>query len=197
MREIGRSVEKKDIFTKEIEDELIEDKIDVAIHSMKDLTVDLPPGITIAAVPKRANPYDVLISREKRKLMHLPAGSRIGTSSPRRRSQLLAARGDLEVVDIGGNVETRLRKLTSGAYDAIVLAAAGLERLHLEHEATEVLPTNLMLPAIGQGALAIESRTSDDEIIELFTKIDHSITRLRSKLKERLPRNLGETVEHL
>jgi hydroxymethylbilane synthase len=191
MREIGRSVEKKDIFTKEIEDELIEDKIDVAIHSMKDLIVDLPPGITIAAVPKRANPYDVLISREKRKLMHLPAGSRIGTSSPRRRSQLLAARGDLEVVDIGGNVETRLRKLTSGAYDAIVLAAAGLERLHLEHEATEVLPTNLMLPAIGQGALAIESRTSDDEIIELFTKIDHSITRREIEAERAFAKKLG------
>jgi len=187
----GRSVEKKDMFTKEIEEALIENKIDIAIHSMKDLTVDFSPGITIAAVPKRANPHDVLISREKRRFMQLPAGSRIGTSSPRRRSQLLAARGDLEFVVIRGNVETRLRKLTSGAYDAIILAAAGLERLHLEHETTEILPTNLMLPAIGQGALAIQSRNSDEEIIKLFTKIDHSITRREIEAERAFGKKLG------
>ena len=191
MHNIGTSVERKDVFTKEIEEALIEDKIDVAIHSMKDLTVDLPPGIAIAAVPKRANPHDVLISREKMRLMQLPAGSRIGTSSPRRRSQLLAARGDLEMIDIHGNVETRLRKLTNGTCDAIILAAAGLERLHLEHETAEVLPTNLMLPAIGQGALAIQSRNSDQEIIELFTKIDHSITRREIEAERAFAKKLG------
>jgi hydroxymethylbilane synthase len=191
MREIGTYVEGKDVFTKEIEEALIEDRIDIAIHSMKDLTVDLPPGITIGAVPKRANPHDVLISREKRGFMQLPPGSRIGTSSPRRRSQLLAARGDLEFVDIRGNVETRLKKLTSGVYDAIILAAAGLERLHLEHEATEVLPTNLMLPAIGQGAIAIQSRNSDEEIIELLAKIDHSVTRHEIEAERAFARKLG------
>lgn len=191
MHEIGTAVEGKDIFTKEIEAALIEDKVDVAIHSMKDLTVDLPPGITIAAVPKRANPHDVLISREKRRFIQLPAGSRIGTSSPRRRSQLLAARGDLELVDIRGNVESRLRKLTSGAYDAIILAGAGLERLHLEHEATEVLPTDLMLPAIGQGALAIQCRDSDKEIIELLIKIDHSVTRREIEAERAFAKKLG------
>jgi len=191
MHNIGTSVERKDVFTKEIEEALIEDKIDVAIHSMKDLTVDLPPGIAIAAVPKRANPHDVLISREKMRLMQLPAGSRIGTSSPRRRSQLLAARGDLEMIDIHGNVETRLRKLTNGTCDAIILAAAGLERLRLEHEATEVLPTNLMLPAIGQGALAIQSKNSDKEIIELFTKIDHLVTRREIEAERAFAKKLG------
>jgi hydroxymethylbilane synthase len=191
MHEIGISGGGKNIFTREIEDALVEDRIDIAIHSMKDLAVNLPAHITIAAVPKRANPHDVLISREKRGFMQLPAGSRIGTSSPRRRSQLLAARGDLEFIDMRGNVETRLRKLTSGVYDAIVLAAAGLERLHLEHEATELLPTNLILPAIGQGALAIQSRNSDEEIIELLTKIDHPITRREIEAERAFARKLG------
>jgi len=191
MHETGTSVEGKDVFTKEIEEALIEDDVDIAIHSMKDLAVDLPPGIIIAAIPKRANPHDVLISRGKKRFKQLPGGSRIGTSGPRRRSQLLAARGDLEMVDIQGNIETRLRKLTTGAYDAIVLAAAGLERLHLEPKHTEVLPTNLMLPAIGQGALAIQSRTSDDEIIDLITKIDHPITRREIEAERAFSKRLG------
>ena len=191
MHEINTSAEGKDVFTKEIEEALIEDEVDIAIHSMKDLAVDLPPGIIIAAIPKRANPHDVLVSREKRRFMQLPGGSRIGTSSPRRRSQLLAARGDLEMVDIRGNIETRLRKLASGAYDAIILAAAGLDRLRLELKGTEVLPTNLMLPAIGQGAIAIQSRTSDDEIINLITKIDHSITRREIEAERAFSKRLG------
>ena len=191
MHQLGTSFEGKDVFTKEIEEALIEDEVDIAIHSMKDLSVDLPPGIVIAAIPKRANPHDVLISREKRRFMQLPEASRIGTSSPRRRSQLLAARGDLEMVDIRGNIETRLRKLTSGVYDAIILAAAGLERLHLEPKCTEVLPTSLMLPAIGQGALAIQCRTSDGEIIDLIAKIDHSITRREIEAERAFSKRLG------
>ena len=191
MHEIDTFAEGKDVFTKEIEEALIEDEVDIAIHSMKDLAVELPPGIIIAAIPKRANPHDVLVSREKRRFMQLPGGSRIGTSSPRRRSQLLAARGDLEMVDIRGNIETRLRKLASGAYDAIILAAAGLDRLHLELKDTEVLPTNLMLPAIGQGAIAIQSRTSDDEIINLIAKIDHSITRREIEAERAFSKRLG------
>jgi len=184
-------VEGKNLFTKEIEEALIEERIDIAVHSMKDLSVDLPPGITIAAIPKRANPHDVLISREKKKFMELPGGARIGTSSPRRRSQLLAARGDFELIDIRGNVETRLRKLASGEYDAIVLAAAGLERLRLKHETTEILPTRLMLPAIGQGALAIQSRNSDEEIISLFSKIDHPVTRREIEAERAFAKKLG------
>ena len=118
MHELDTSVEGKGIFTKELEEALIEGRVDIVIHSMKDVTVDSSTGITIAAVPKRADPHDVLISRKKKRLAQLPPRSRIGTSSPRRKSQLLAARGDLEVVDIHGNVETRLKKLASGAYDA-------------------------------------------------------------------------------
>jgi len=183
--------EGKGIFTKEIEKALIEEEVDVAIHSMKDLTVELPPGITIAAIPKRADPHDVLISNGKRIFMQLPAGSRIGTSSPRRRSQLLAARGDLRVVDIRGNIETRLRKLTSGAYDAVILAAAGLERLHLESKRAEVLPISLMLPAIGQGALAIQARTSDQDVVDLVNKIDHPTTRREIEAERAFSKSLG------
>jgi len=183
--------EGKGVYTKEIEEALIEEEIDLAIHSMKDLTVDLPPGIVIAAIPKRADPHDVLISRGERRFMQLPAGSRIGTSSPRRRSQLLASRGDLKVIDIHGNIETRLRKLTSGAYDAIVLAAAGLERLHLESKSTEVLPINLMLPAIGQGALAIQARTSDTDIIDFVNKIDHPLARREVEAERAFSKSLG------
>jgi len=183
--------EGKGVFTKEIEEALIEEEVDIAIHSMKDLTVDLPTGIIIAAIPKRADPHDVLISHRKRKFMQLPAESRIGTSSPRRRSQLLAARGDLKVVDIGGNIETRLRKLASGAYDAIILAAAGLDRLHLESKRTEVLPMSIMLPAIGQGALAIQARTSDKDTIDLAHKIDHPVTRREIEAERAFSKSLG------
>jgi hydroxymethylbilane synthase len=191
IHELGTSVEGKGIFTKEIEEALIQGRVDIAVHSMKDLSVDLSANVTIAAVPKRGNPHDVLVSRERRRFSQLPSGARVGTSSPRRKSQLLAARGDLEIVDIHGNVDTRLRKLASGAYDAIVVAAAGLERLHLDRNATEVLPTNLMLPAVGQGALAVQSRMGDQEITELIIKIDHPITRSEIEAERAFAKKLG------
>jgi hydroxymethylbilane synthase len=191
MHELGTSVEGKGIFTKEIEEALIQGRVDIAVHSMKDLSVDLSANVTIAAVPKRGNPHDVLVSREKRRFSQLPSGARVGTSSPRRKAQLLAARGDLEIVDIHGNVDTRFRKLASGAYDAIVVAAAGLERLHLDRNATEVLPTNLMLPAVGQGALAVQSRKGNQEITELVIKIDHPITRSEIEAERAFAKKLG------
>jgi len=191
MHELDTSVEGKGIFTKEIEEALIQGRVDIAVHSMKDLSVDLSANVTIAAVPKRGNPHDVLVSREKRRFSQLPSGARVGTSSPRRKAQLLAARGDLEIVDIHGNVDTRFRKLASGAYDAIVVAAAGLERLHLDRNATEVLPTNLMLPAVGQGALAVQSRKGNQEITELVIKIDHPITRSEIEAERAFAKKLG------
>jgi len=194
-RETGKAdfeaIEGKDVFTKEIEEALIKGEVDIAIHSMKDLTVDLPQEVNIAAIPKRADPHDVLISHYKMSLMQLPAGSRIGTSSPRRRAQLLHARGDLNVVDIQGNIETRLRKLSNGSYDAIILAAAGLDRLRLDTKRTEVLPTKLMLPAVGQGALAIQSRTSDKDTIDLVTRIDHPPTRREIEAERAFSKRLG------
>jgi hydroxymethylbilane synthase len=157
---------------------LLHDQIDVAVHSMKDLSsTDLQPGVIIVAVPKRGNVHDLLISRNRMKLSQLPPRARVGTSSPRRKSQLLAARGDLDVLEIHGNVDTRLKKLADSDFDAIILAAAGLERLQLTRSGTEILPTSIMLPAVGQGALAIQSRVDDEETKELVAKIDHHPTR--------------------
>jgi len=191
MHELGTGVDVKSLFTQEIEEALIEGRIDIAVHSMKDLTTNTSDGITIAAVPKRNNPHDVLVSRENRKLSQLQPGARVGTSSPRRRAQLLAARGDLQIVDMRGNVDTRLRKLSSGDADAIILAAAGLERLNLSRYATEIVRTSLIIPAVGQGALAVQSRENDQEIKELVIKIDHPFTRREIEAERAFAKKLG------
>jgi hydroxymethylbilane synthase len=173
----AKATEGKTLFTKEIEDALMERRVDMAVHSMKDLTTELPPGVRIAAVPERLNPRDILIARKKEKFTGLPGGARVGTSSPRRKAQLLAARGDLQIIDMHGNIDTRLRKLQTGDYDAIVLAAAGLIRLGLEKKATEFLSTDVMLPAVGQGALAIQTREDDLELTGMLSKLNHEPTR--------------------
>jgi hydroxymethylbilane synthase len=192
MRELDtKVVEGKSLFTQEIEEALVQDQIDLAVHSMKDLTTDPSARIVIAAVPKRANAHDVLISRDKRKFSQLQPGARIGTSSLRRKSQLLAARGDLKIVDMNGNVDTRLRKLASGDCDALVLAAAGLERLHMDRHVAEVLPTRVMLPAVGQGALAIQSRDDNQEIKDLIAKIDYPATRREVEAERAFAKKLG------
>ncbi len=192
MHDVGTTaIEGKSLFTKEIEESLIEGKVDMAVHSMKDLTTDLPAGVVIAAVPERINPHDVLVSRNRKKFEQLPARSRVGTSSARRKAQLLAARGDLEILDMHGNVDTRLHKLESGEYDAIVLAAAGLIRLGLEKHATEFLSTKVMLPAVGQGALAVQSRENDSEIRDLLSQIDHKPTRRAVEAERAFARKLG------
>lgn len=186
-------VEGKSMYTEEIEMALTKGEIDVAIHSMKDLTTDLQNDLVIAAVPERVNPRDVLVSRRKIKFGELPAGARVGTSSPRRKSQLLAARGDLEIINMHGNVDTRLRKLKEGEYDAIVLAAAGLIRLGLEKHATEFLSTEVMLPAVGQGALAVETRANDDAVRKLLSQIDHEPSRRAVEAERVFARRLGAT----
>lgn len=192
MHDVGSTaVEGKSLFTKEIEEALLNGTVDIAIHSMKDLTTESPRGLVIAAVPTRVDPRDVLVSRDERKFEELPGRARVGTSSSRRAAQILAARGDLEIVDMHGNVDTRLRKLASGEYDAIVLAAAGLIRLGLEKHATEYLSTDVMLPAVGQGALAIESREDDREVIDLLSKIDDAPTRRSVEAERAFARRLG------
>jgi len=192
MQEKGETtVDSKSIFTKEIEEHLLNGEIDFAVHSMKDLTTEVPKGLVIAAVPERGNHRDAFISRNKEKFQQLPGGARIGTSSPRRRTQLLAARADLQIMEMRGNVDTRLRKLRSGQYDAIILAAAGLERLSLERNITELLSTETMLPAIGQGALAVQSREDDNEIRELVSHIEHSPTRRAVAAERAFARRLG------
>lgn len=149
------------VFTKEIQSALLDERVDLAVHSLKDLPTDVIENLSLAAVPVRENCGDALISRGDVALADLPAGARIGTSSLRRRSQLLHQRPDLELCDIRGNVDTRLRKLTDGQFDAIVLAEAGLKRLGLSDRVTEVLTKTWMLPAVGQGALGLETRTDD------------------------------------
>lgn len=183
--------EGKSIYTKEIEEALIERQIDIAIHSMKDLTTDLPTGLVIGAVPERADPRDILISGNEEKFDRLQPRARIGTGSPRRKAQLLAARADLEILDIRGNVETRLRKLEKGDYDALVLAAAGLIRLGLERRITEYLATETMLPAVGQGALAIHRREDDHEMRQLLSNIDDGPTRRAVEAERAFARRLG------
>jgi hydroxymethylbilane synthase len=170
IREIGA-------FVKELEEALQRGEIDLAVHSLKDLPTQLSEGLVIAAVPERADPRDVLISRDGLTLKALPQGARMGTGSPRRIAQLLALRSDLEIVPIRGNVDTRLRKLEAGEVDALVLAAAGLERLGRADHIVEVLSPEVMLPAVGQGALALEVRADDEFALELLQPFDHPETR--------------------
>jgi hydroxymethylbilane synthase len=148
----------KALFVKEIEEALLAGRVDLAVHSMKDVPTELPAGLTIGAIPLRESPVDVLISRTGSRLGDLPRGARVGTSSLRRQAQLLHHRADLVVVGLRGNLDTRIRKLDSEGLDAIVLAAAGVKRLGLDRLVTEVLPPEIVLPAIGQGALGIEVR---------------------------------------
>ena len=153
----------KGLFVKEIEEALLQGRIDLAVHSLKDVPAELPAGLTLAAFPQREDPRDVLVSRTGVALDALPQGAAVGTGSLRRQAQLLALRPDLKVVPIRGNVETRLRKLDAGEVDAIILAAAGLRRLALEARITAFLPPEQMVPAIGQGALALEVQERDLE----------------------------------
>lgn len=196
MHDVGTTaLEGKRLFTHEVEESLIRGEIDIAVHSMKDLTTELPTGLAIAAVPQRADPRDVLVSRSKATLEQLPTGARVGTSSPRRRAQLLAARKDLEIIEMHGNVDTRLRKLADGEYDAIVLAAAGLIRLDLAGHATEFLSTEIVLPAVGQGALAIQSREGDQAVRSLVSNLNHSETRMAVEAERAFARKLEATCQ--
>jgi hydroxymethylbilane synthase len=167
----------KGLFVKEIEEALLSGEIDLAVHSMKDVPTELPEKLAILCVPPREDPRDALISRDGQSFMHLPRGARIGTSSLRRQSQLLHARPDLTIVMLRGNLDTRLKKLREGQFDAIVLAAAGLRRLAWAHEITEYLAPQISLPAIGQGALGIEGRRDDHFIHALLAELNHAPTK--------------------
>lgn len=181
----------KGLFVKEIEQQLLDGDIDIAVHSMKDMPGELPEGLHIGAVPIRENPLDVLISRNNLLLADLPEGAKIGTGSMRRASQIRHIRPDVETLSIRGNLDTRLKKLDSGAYDAIILAAAGLIRLGMAGRITQYIDEGIMLPAVGQGALCIESRQNDQEqeIDQILKKINDRNTRItveaeRSFLKQ-------------
>jgi hydroxymethylbilane synthase len=169
----------KGLFVKEIEEALLDGRVDLAVHSMKDMPSILPDGLSIGPIPERANPADVLISRNGLTFNELPSGSRVGTGSLRRSAQLHHARPDLTVVPLRGNLDTRLKKLAAGVegLDAVVLAAAGVHRLGLESKITEHLDPSVMLPAVGQGALCIEMRRQDADIGALLQALGHTPTR--------------------
>ena len=168
----------KGLFVKEIEEALARDEIDLAVHSMKDVPTSLPVGMEILSIPAREDPRDALISRDGVSLEKLRNGARIGTSSLRRQAQMLHARPDFQVSILRGNVDTRLRKLDAGEYDAILLAAAGLRRLGLEQRITEFLSYDVCLPAISQGALGLEGRADDRFVRELVLRLEDRSTRI-------------------
>ena len=168
----------KGLFVKEIEEALLDGRADLAIHSLKDVPPALLPSLSIECIPEREDPRDVLVSKSGLPLAQLPPGSRVGTGSLRRRVQLLAFRADLEVVAIRGNVDTRLRKAESGELDAVVLARAGLNRLGWGARATEDIAPEVMLPAVGQGALGIEQRADDRDMSDLLAPLSHSDTKI-------------------
>jgi hydroxymethylbilane synthase len=167
----------KGLFVKEIEEALLSGEIDLAVHSMKDVPTELPDGLDLLCVPFREDPRDALISRDGRRFHELPQGAKVGTSSLRRQAQLLQARPDLSIGMLRGNLDTRLKKLREGQFDAIVLAAAGLRRLGWEREITEYLAPEISLPAIGQGALGIEGRRDDLFVRSLLSGLEHAPTR--------------------
>lgn len=168
----------KGLFVKEIEEALLVGEIDLAVHSMKDVPTVLPDGLEIVCIPAREDPRDVLVSRDSRLLEQLPEGAGVGTSSLRRQAQLLYYRPDLRIQMLRGNLDTRLRKLKAGEYDAIVLAAAGLRRMGWAGEVTEYLEPAVSLPAIGQGALGLEARRNDRVVRELTEHLDDPPTRI-------------------
>jgi hydroxymethylbilane synthase len=179
------------VFTKEIERALLAGSVDVAVHSLKDLPTTDVPGLILAAVPPRGPAGDVFVSRKHSSFADLPAGASVGTSSIRRRAQLLHRRPDLKLVNLRGNVETRLRKLQEQDLDAIILAEAGLVRLGLEETITEILDPSWMLPAVGQGALGLQCRTHDRTSITVVEKLNDASTRQAVLAERALLRGLG------
>jgi len=166
----------KGLFTKELEEALFARDIDLAVHSMKDVPAVVPAGLAIVAILEREDPRDAFVSLKYASLAEMPAGAVIGTSSPRRAAQALRARPDLKVVDFRGNVETRLRKLADGVADATFLACAGLNRLGLAQHITAAMDTDVMLPAVAQGAIGIEIRADDEDTARLLAPLDHAPT---------------------
>ena len=167
----------KGLFTKELETALLDGTIDLAVHSLKDMPTKLPDGLILTAITQRAKAGDAFVSNKYKRIEDLPKGAILGTSSLRRRAQILAVRPDLEIVDLRGNVDTRLKKLDTGTMDAIILAAAGLERLGYNDRIKEIIPGEFCLPAVGQGALAIETRTDDLEVRTMLDFLNHKETK--------------------
>ncbi|MCL9685798.1 hydroxymethylbilane synthase [Legionella maioricensis] len=181
----------KGLFVKELEEALLSNRADIAVHSTKDMPAELPDGLSLAAICERHNPFDALISKHYASLDALPPQAIVGTASLRRQSQLLAYRSDLQIKTLRGNINTRLAKLEAGEYDAIILATAGLERMGLEHIITERLSAEVMLPTCGQGALCIECRTDDQEIQQLIAGLNDPLSSLCVQAERSVNAQLG------
>ncbi len=168
----------KGLFVKEIEEAMLANEIDIAVHSMKDVPTFFPDGLHLSCITKREDPRDALLTRNKVKFNDLPKGANVGTSSLRRQAQLMSVRPDFVIHQLRGNVDTRLRKLKEGQYDAIILAAAGVKRLGLAENVTEYIDPRISLPAIGQGALGVECRVDDRELNDMISFFNHADTRV-------------------
>lgn len=185
----------KGLFVKEIEQAMLDGEIDLAVHSMKDMPAELPEGLIIGAIPKREDPRDALISRNGLELSQLPQGAKIGTSSLRRSSQLAANRPDFVLEPLRGNIDSRLRKLEDEGFDAIILAAAGLLRMGWEDRITSYLPPEICLPAVGQGALGIECRESDEDVKQLLSLYNDPDTAVTVTAERRFLNVLGGSCQ--
>jgi len=181
----------KGLFVKEIEQALMDGRIDMAVHSMKDVPTEVPHGLYIGIIPKRDDPRDVLIAKRGGTFRTIKRGAKIGTSSLRRKAQLLYLRKDLQVVPLRGNLDTRIRKLDKEDLDAIIVASAGVRRMELQEKVSEYLSPGIMLPAIGQGALGIELRQGDEKMYNLVAFLDHHRTRLSIEAERSFLKRLG------
>lgn len=180
----------KGLFVKELENALLDGRADLAVHSMKDVPMDLPDNLMLAVICERENPFDAFVSNQYLTLDDLPQGARLGTSSLRRKSQIQAYRPDLTIIDLRGNVGTRLGKLDAGEYDAIILATAGLKRLQLESRIKQILPADLSLPAVGQGALGLECRSNDQAVLTLIAPLSDPATNICIRAERAFNRTL-------
>ena len=181
----------KGLFVKEIEDALLRDEVDIAVHSMKDVPMELPDGLEIGVMAEREDPRDVLISKDQRRLEDMPVGARIGTGSLRRGFQLLHLFPEIELVPLRGNLDTRIRKIQTDGLDGIIVAAAGLRRMGWADRITQVIPVEIMLPAVGQGALGIESRKNDDAVRRAVSFINHPRTWVEVSAERAFLKRLG------
>ena len=179
------------VFVGELESSLRNGDIDIAVHSLKDMPCEESPGLTLAAITVREDPRDALVSGKGHDLASLPQGAKLGTGSPRRAAQLTAARPDLRIASIRGNVDTRIHRAQTGEIDAVVLAVAGLNRLGWLERASEIFPLDIMLPAVGQGALALQVRADDDRALQLAGTLEHLPTRLATTAERSFLRHLG------
>jgi hydroxymethylbilane synthase len=181
----------KGVFVKEIEDALISGAIDLAVHSMKDVPTEVPAGLEFVAILQREDVRDILASKDNRKIEQMPRGARIGTGSLRRASQLLAVLPDVVIIPLRGNLDTRLKKIETEKLAGVIVAAAGMKRMGLADRITQFLPVEIMLPAVGQGALGLELRTGDDELKKNLAKINHAPTYTEITAERSFLRHLG------